>query len=112
MLAQTIALQNSDGSFCRRISQPEASRLEREFKCYRLTGTKRENTRPVYRLRCHIEPSNSGASSPEIREHDLRALFRLADNKPLNRTHAERLVGHGLISEVVLNSRRVYDNES
>jgi hypothetical protein len=52
MYAQSIYLQNEDGSHCRRICQAEAARMEKRREIYRVTKRKPRDPKAkvIYRL--------------------------------------------------------------
>ena len=94
MRAQTIQLQNEDGSHCRWITQGEASRMEQRSEITRVSARKAPQAR--YRMNPIANPSESRPSIPSLTQSDLRVLVGL---QKVDEIRIERLIGFGLLAE-------------
>jgi hypothetical protein len=94
MRAQTVQLQNEDGSHCRWITAGESERMEALGQIRRVTGRKAPS--PKYRMNPRIDPSESPNSMPVLTESDLRVLVGI---QKATEQRVERLIGFGLLPE-------------
>jgi hypothetical protein len=94
MRAQTIQLQNEDGSHSRWITPGEAERMQNLGQIRRVTSRKAPTVK--YRMNARVEPSNARSSMTSVTQADLRVLVgiqRASDEM------VERLIGFGLLPE-------------
>jgi hypothetical protein len=94
MRAQTIQLQNEDGSHCRWITPGEAERMQQRGQIRRITARKS----PVQKFRMfpRVLASDSPNSMPVPTQSDLRVLVGL---QKADEIRIERLIGFGLLPE-------------